>query len=626
MSFLTRTFHILLFALPVCLMAQSSDSIKIYWLDPVEITAKRIDFSSNLLTLQRDNLDNLLALGGFSLIKKGVFFAQDIYADGLKKGDINIVIDGERYPPACPNRMDSPVSRLNPMDMESIELVKNSVNLQSGLGGIVSFHRSGTSSEPGLKASFSGMAGASTVYDLAVKGGIKDNQISLHFANGTPFINGDGKSFSDLYGYSDNHHFTLGEFSYQGKNEDLKYGASFTYTENITFPYLQMDEKFNRLFSANLSWKGNKIYANYTSHLMNNSLRTSTMMMETDAKNLTIGLTGGFYEAYFRKWTADNVIKMPGSQMAPAGMIINNSMLPGVNQYFGSVYHKLEAGNFTLSGKAGFSYFNLDKEEVTGFYKNLYSDPKTTAFFPVAGLSVAWSDAISSNWGYGAILEASAELPETEALFISVKRAPTSSSWVGNPTLHQPLKTGARASVITTFARLEVFSTFVSNYVYLDKKRAGSVNYVTYRNIGAMMSGVNFVLEYKFIEITASYTYAENRSDNSPLAEIPPLKVITRLISPKWMDLSFYLRHTYSDAQARFDLTLGETETPAYNKIDLGVTGEYQRVKFSLEVENLLNINYYSHLSYFRDPFKSGMKVFEPGTTVRLNLGYALMQ
>ncbi|MBK7867526.1 MAG: hypothetical protein IPJ75_11405 [Ignavibacteriales bacterium] len=80
----------------------------------------------------------------------------------------------------------------------------------------------------------------------------------------------------------------------KGRNQDLKYGASFTYTENISFPYLQMDEKFNRLFLQISPGKGNKIYANYTSHLMNNSLRISPMMMETDAKNLTIGATGGF--------------------------------------------------------------------------------------------------------------------------------------------------------------------------------------------------------------------------------------------------------------------------------------------------------------------------------------------
>ncbi len=624
MFFLTRTFYILLFAGSVNLIAQTSDSIKIYWLDPIEITAKRIDFSSNLLTLQRDNLDNLLSLGGFSLIKKGVFFAQDIYADGLKKGDISIVIDGERYPPACPNRMDSPIARLNPLDMESIELVKNSANLQSGLGGIVSFHRSEASNEPELKAAFSGMAGASTVYDLSVKGGIKANQLSLHFANGTPFKNGDGKTFSDLYGYRDNYNFTLGEVAFQGKNEDLKYGASFTYTENITFPYLQMDEKFNRLISANISWKGNKIYANYTSHLMNNSLRVSPMMMETDARNLTIGATGAFYEAYFRKWNADNVIRMPASQMAPMGMTINNAMLPGVNQYFASVYHKMDVANFTFSGKAGVAYFNMDKEETVNFYKNLYSDPKTTAFFPVIGLSAAYSNTISPTLGYGLMLEAAAELPETEALFIAVKRAPTSSSWVGNPTLHQPLKTGARASLISTFARLELFSTYISNYVYLDKKKAGATNYVTYRNIGAMMSGVNFVLEYKFVEMTASYTYAENKSDTSPLAEIPPLKVTTRLVSPKWMDMTFYLRHTYSDGQTRTDINLGETSTPAYNKLDFGFTGEFKSLKFSMEIENLLNINYYSHLSYFRDPFKSGMKVYEPGTTVRINVGYAI--
>ena len=95
--------------------AQESDSLKNYWLNQVEIKAKRINLGDNNNKISKDNLENILAKNGFALIRKGVFFAQDIYADGLKRGDINVVIDGERYHSACPNRMDSPLTRVNPL-------------------------------------------------------------------------------------------------------------------------------------------------------------------------------------------------------------------------------------------------------------------------------------------------------------------------------------------------------------------------------------------------------------------------------------------------------------------------------------------------------------------------------
>ena len=108
----------------VNLFSQSEDSLNSFWLIQVEINAKKLNLGDATNQISKDNLENVLGKNGFSLIRKGVFFAQDIYADGLKKGDINVVIDGERYHSACPNRMDSPLTRINPLDLESVDLNK----------------------------------------------------------------------------------------------------------------------------------------------------------------------------------------------------------------------------------------------------------------------------------------------------------------------------------------------------------------------------------------------------------------------------------------------------------------------------------------------------------------------
>lgn len=84
------------------LWAQWSDSVKVYWLDPVEVTSQKLKIGDFQSPVEKDNLSTLLGRNGFSLIRKGVFFAQDIYVDGFKRGDINVVVDGERYHSACP--------------------------------------------------------------------------------------------------------------------------------------------------------------------------------------------------------------------------------------------------------------------------------------------------------------------------------------------------------------------------------------------------------------------------------------------------------------------------------------------------------------------------------------------
>ena len=81
-----------------------------------------------------------------------------------------------------------------------------------------------------------------------------------------------------------------------------------------------------------------------------------------------------------------------------------------------------------------------------------------------------------------------------------------------------------------------------------------------------------------------------------------------------------FLRHTHNDAQLRIDPSLNETVTPAWNRIDFGAVYTASTFLISLEIENLTNTLYYKSLSYLRDPFASGYRVLEPGTTIILNL------
>ena len=216
---------------------QGVDSIRVYWMDPIEVTAQRQEMGQVNVDISRDVIKRSLNNYGFTTIRKGVFFAQDLYADGLKKGDINVVIDGERFPNACPNRMDSPVTRVNPLDVASADLMKTSSSCFSGFGGMVQFHRT----EPGQnwngKASLSQTGGSILSTDLAALVEGINNKITVRYATGKPYESGDGSTFTDLYNYRSNDDpYQLGEISYQGENNRLSYGAGVSITRDIQFP------------------------------------------------------------------------------------------------------------------------------------------------------------------------------------------------------------------------------------------------------------------------------------------------------------------------------------------------------------------------------------------------------
>jgi outer membrane receptor protein involved in Fe transport len=600
------------------LFGQQDDSIKIYYLDEVNVYAKKLHLSGSEFPVEKDNLGSVLELGGFSIIRKGIFLAQDVYADGLKKGDIPIVVDGERYHNACPMRMDAPISRVNPLEIESIELSKTSNNLQSGLGGIVSINRSTPGNNFSFKGSATHITGNLQATDLTLLAEKYNNRISFRYAEGTPYKNGDGKSYKDLYQYKDNTKFVFGETSFNGIADDWEYSASFMYSGDISFPYLQMDERKSKVYNGSISYKNFKLYMNYTDHLMDNGLRISNMSMHTDAKNFTLGLTSDFFEIFYRYWNADNTI-VPANPMMQT---INNNLLPEINLYSGRIQHRLNLAGFNISGKLGIAYYHLGNENSLKFISTVHNSAENNIVFPTAGFSISNAIFFAEKFVLSGMIDFSAEAPEAEMLFVNVRKMMNKPWWVGNPTLNQPMRTTLRTSLSSELFDLELFGSYIINYDYLDQITVGMQKYQTYSDIDALIAGARFNLSYSLFELNASYTYGNNETDNSPLIEIVPLQVISKLSTPKLFNIKIYLKHTYQNAQARVDERLFETKSRTWNRFDVGLTGKFENIIYSLDIENILNLSYNKHLSYVRDPFSSKYTVYEPGINVRVNFRY----
>ena len=603
---------VILFSVFAKLSAQNeNDSLKNYWLKPVEIEAKRVNLGDLSNKISKDNLENILGKNGFTLIRKGVFFAQDIYADGLKRGDINVVIDGERYHSACPNRMDSPLTRINPLEIESVDLSKNSGHLQSGLGGSVQFNRSLPSDNINVSTELSALAGAQSGIDFAVLGDYAKHRLTLRFAQGSPYEDGDQNTFENNYNYKKNYDFKLAEGSFRGSTGDFSYGSSFSYTENISFPYLLMDERFNRVFSSHLRYGQHKLYFNYTDHMMDNDMRNNMMIMRTSVTNFTLGAIGNFYEVVYRNWNANNFFRNPS-------MLLQNDLMPDVKAYMASVFKSYDISSFKLHSKLGLEYKTVGETERKEFYEKVYNDVDLDRLFPIFSFGVSYLKALSNSIGSGIMMELNSESPETESLFIAVNKPGGKPAWSGNPSLKQPVKFGLRSLLTYRELSVEIFASHIWNYNNLSKRTVNTTNFLTFSNIDARMYGGNLFYNHPNIDFNLSYVWAKNQTNDTPLSEIPPLSVKTKVISPEYNNFVVYARHTYNNAQTRIDDNLNERTSSAWNKIDLGISYTWSNLNISLDIENILNSNYYQHLSFLRDPFMANNQVYEPGRVFRI--------
>lgn len=579
----------------------------------IEVVGQRITRNSAPFPFEKDRFNQLLASNGFRLTTRGGGLTQDIQSDAFKRDDITVVIDGERYHSACPNRMDSPLARSNSLEMDAIELNKTSSSATGGLGGSVSYRRQAVEQSTQLRAGLSHSLGSSDLSDFGFAATTDQMRLSGRYAVGETFEDGESRSFADRYGYLREPSYKLAEIAFTGEHRSISPRADFTYTENVPFPYLQMDERLNRVFSSSISIRGHKLYANHTSHLMDNRLRQSTMLMSTDATNLTLGLVGPHYELFYRRWYADNIIASPS-------MTIRNDLIPDVRQLSASLYYDRSTAGILYWVRGGLSRFSMHEQEREAFFEPLYGDLATTRTFVNLGLGAALRRQMSDQLSGVLTLDVAAEPPSAQALYIAVQRMMTKPWWSGNPGLDQPVRVSLRGKVRYRKIALELSGGHVWNYADMISRTVGTRAYQTYDNFNMQYVSAHLNAQWNWVAVSTGYTYAERTATHTPLAEIPPFFVSYTLTSPLVGKSQVYWRQTYNDAQTRVDRLLTEIPTTSWHRVDIGASYLFGQVKLSMEVENLFDKLYSQHLSYLRDPFASGVRVYEPGRTVRLNL------
>lgn len=598
----------------------AKDSIRVYQTNVLEIRAIRqiplFDFKSYGTGYDSD----LLKKDGNMLIRRGLNFTQDVYSEGFRRGDIKMTIDGEQYHTACPNRMDSPASRINPLEMQSVEISKFSSQQGAGLYGKIDYHRKQYDDNFRIGAFVTANTISQQDYDASAMLSYLNNGFTIRYSTGMPYRDGSGKSFKELYNYKEDFNYKNISLSFRGNKSDFSYGISFNKLNDLSFPYLQMDEIDSKLFNGYFSYKGNKIYFNYTDHLMDNTLRKSTMFMESHAKNYTLGALGEFYEVYYRNWNADNYMRMQPDNMMP--MEITNNMLPDINQLYAGLNYNYDLNPIKLAARLSSIYFSINNKEALELYRRLYSDASDNKFYMTGALNAYYGSELTDFLKMAVSGEIAFDTPEAEQLFINVQRLMKNPNWVGNPTLKQPIRTGIRAVFDTEYLRVEGYLNHVNNFVYINSTILGEKPYQSFENIDALITGVNLQAKILFLESSISFLYGENLHKKTPLAEISPLGVTNKLILPEIYGLKCWITHSYENTQKRVDAYLKESQSEAWNILGLSFIYDFNNFRIRLDAENILDHHYSPYLSFVRNPFSSGNRVYEPGRSLRLTMIY----
>ena len=614
-----------------------------------------------------------------SHIRKGGI-ANDIVIRGFKRDDLNILIDGAKIYGACPNRMDPPISNITSPQVEKVEVQEGAfdVSNQGSLAGVVIV----TTKNPkmGTGGEFSTTIGRFSYinnYGILNFGNEKLKALfGINQQTSKPYKSGEGKLFTEyptgLAAYQDSKKDTKAfdissfwtKFSIDfGKNNNLKVYAGVEDSPIILYPYLLMDSFSHNTKKLNAEYKNKNLkinfYTNKVKHDMRDNYRVSAIpwtdgtkstrgyMMRTLAESYVTGIKvekkykikkGNVYlgiDGFTRNWKANNTIMM----------LDNSGMIPDVDVNSVGIYLKgvKKIKKFIIS--SGLRYDSTkskaDKNALGTANNNIYSQYYTN--YSLDNTDIYLTGNIVGKYQFNKLSNVyigfghTVRTPDPQERYIALKKPMLKPDWVGNPNL-KPVKNneidaGFNYTKGIISVKGNVFYSNLTDYIYLTKitnlsnpsKKAQS-----YQNIDANIYGGDFSIFGALTEtvsVQLGVSYQRGKKDNGnftdeDLIEIPPLK--TRLaIKYENINYSGMIETIYSGKQKNVDSELNEQETKSYLIFNLKGSANFGNFSINAGIDNLFDKNYYTYLSYLRNPFSTGTKVPEPGRFVYLNLNFS---
>jgi iron complex outermembrane recepter protein len=626
----------------------------------------------------RDVGEALGAQAGVWKVRRGAI-ASDVVVRGYQNDNLTVLIDGARLYGACPNNMDHTAFHVDFAEVERIEIGKGPFDLknQGGLGAAVNIvtkrPADGWHVDPQVAFGSYGYVNPSVTASYGRRGAAVLAGYSYRAAQG--YQDGSGRSFLQTSNYrspsADANAFDVNTAwarvdLARGTTHGLQLGYTRQRAGEILYPYLQMDAVYDNADRINLGYDLKRPfgpvrslrvqgYATRVRHWMTDAQRVSSngmaagYSMGTMAGTDTLGgkaeaaVPGGTVgvEIYRRGWNAQTEMAMMKYQP--------QASIPDVTIVSTGVYGEFSRGigeraRVEFGGRLDRTQSEADASLAnTGLYQAYHGAAATAAtdVYPSAKVRLVYrfSPTLTVSGGVGHTVR----VPDPQERYFGLRRS--GSDWVGNPFLAPTKNTGIELNLAYRAGRL-----FVNGNLHRDalsdaigvyqqprlSMTPATMNTVarTYRNVDATMSGAEVeavlpVTDRLFLAGDVSAVRGRQRADAAFgvaagwLAEMPPVRSRLALrYERRGTRRSGFaeIETVYSARQARVDVDLKESPTPPYALTNLRVGGSIRRVRVSLGVANLFDRTYVEHLSYQRDPFRLGSRIFEPGRNVYVNV------
>ncbi len=610
-------------------------------------------------------------VGVWKIRKGGI--GNDVVVRGLGQRDLSVLIDGQRVHGACPNRMDPAAFHVDFAEVERIEVAKGPFDMrnQGSLGGVVNVVT--RRPEKGVHVTPLLAAGSFGFVNPAVSASWAGEQLSVlggySYRVSEAFRDGNGTRFTETTNYRPE---AFGQDAFEigtgwarlgwrsGDRHQVQLGWTRQEADSVLYPYLKMDAVYDDTDRVNLLYEARELggavkgltarvsYAR-VDHWMTDDSRLSSVgtprgwSMGTDASTETsearfevqfAGASVGV-EASRRRWDARTAMAGMGYREQPTIPDVTTDVV-GV---FAEGTRDL-GSHLLLSAGARLDYARSDADESvanTDLYYTYYGTRATSASHTLPGGKLRLGWARPGGFELAATLGHAARVGEANELFMALRRK--GHDWVGYPELKPARNTGIdvtaaweRGGVRLTGS---VFANWIANFIDVvarDRLSPGMGNSDarSWANVDARLRGVEATAVVPLatrVFLSGDVAYVRGTKTLAPevgvtdedLAEIPPLR---GRLTARYDDGRFFgvVEGIFSGGQDHVDSSLDEETTAGWATGN--ISAGYRRGKWSgtLGVSNLFDRYYTEHLSYQRDPFRSGIRVAEPGRAVFINL------
>jgi iron complex outermembrane receptor protein len=625
----------------------------------------QLDMSEVRESPAKDVGEALTAVDGVYKIRKAGI-ANDVVVRGFQQNNVNVLIDGARIYGACPGHMDPAAQHVDFAEVERVDVIKGAfdVSREGSLGATVEVV---TKTPPlGWRLTPSMTFGSFGYYNPSLTTSFGNNAFralaGYSYRVSDPYKDGSGRSFLDYANFNSaarsEHAFSINtgwlatEFK-PTENQKLSLGYTRQQSGLILYPYSSMDSDYDNADRASVKYEITNLtgvvrairaqsYITQVVHFMSDSYRKSAMMgswmMSANARSRAIGghieadagrdLTFGF-ESYHRNWNMMGYMRM--------GMMLSaNPSVPNVDTnalgVFADFHHAITE-RLKLTGGVRFDHATMSTG-VPGLNTDAYFNYQNTRSTSAtdnygsgnARLSLSLPHSVELFAGVGT----TGRIPDAEERYI--RRTSMTAVNVGDPNLPIVRNTETTLGAIfrrgSSYIKPTLFYSSVNDYILVNNQprltmAMGPATARSYTNVDARIYGGELSYAFRLpagFSLTGGGSYAKGVNDRKPQAGVLDSNLPEMPALRAWSALRYTRRFAFAEVsgtgvarQNLVDRDLKETQTAGYGLMDVKLGMSYRKLSFSFAVDNLLNHYYYEHLSYYRDPFASGIKVPEPG-------------